>query len=75
MKRWRFVSGLLTALLALTVWVGAKEPGEIVIIHTNDIHCAYLAYDKVATLAEEAAFLIVQRKPPLRAGVQGSLKL
>lgn len=58
MKRWNAVAGVLAALLALTVWAGAKEPGEIVIIHTNDIHCAYLAYDKVATLAEEADFLI-----------------
>lgn len=58
MKRWISVTGVLAALLALTVWAGAKEPGEIVIIHTNDVHCGYLAYDKVAALAEEADCLI-----------------
>lgn len=58
MKKLKFLLGLLAMLLSLTVWVGAEELGEIVIVHTNDVHCEYLAYDKVAALAEDADLLI-----------------
>jgi len=31
---------------------------DIVILHTNDVHCGYEAYDKVAALAKEADVLV-----------------
>ncbi len=36
----------------------APESGDIVIIHTNDIHCGYLPFDKLATLSKEADLLV-----------------
>ena len=58
MKKRNFLTGILAALLSLTVWAGAKEADGIVIVHTNDVHCAYQAYDKVAALAKDADLLI-----------------
>ena len=62
---------LFTALLslaALTTMAGAEQllispaptaaNDDIVILHTNDVHCGYLAYDKVAALAGEADLLV-----------------
>ncbi|MBQ4506240.1 MAG: 5'-nucleotidase C-terminal domain-containing protein [Firmicutes bacterium] len=38
----------------------AAEAGseDIVILHTNDVHCGYLPYDRLVTLAKEADLLI-----------------
>lgn len=47
---------LLLSLAALTVAANAQE--DIVILHTNDVHCGYLAYDKVATLSKDADLLV-----------------
>ena len=58
MKNRIVLVGILAALLGLTVWAGAEEADGIVIVHTNDIHCAYQTYDKVAALAREADCLI-----------------
>ena len=58
MKKLISLLGVMAMLLSLTVWAGAEETGEIVIVHTNDVHCAYLAYDKVAALAKDADLLI-----------------
>lgn len=65
----KFFSALMALVMmcSLTVFASADEPmlisaaptdGEIVILHTNDVHCGYLAYDKVATLAKDADLLI-----------------
>ncbi len=37
---------------------GATPTEDIVILHTNDAHCGYLPYDKVATLAKDADLLV-----------------
>ena len=34
------------------------ESGDIVILHTNDIHCSYEAFDKLAALAKTADFVV-----------------
>ena len=47
---------LLLSLAAMTMVAYAQE--DIVILHTNDIHCGYLSYDKVAALAQEADLLV-----------------
>ena len=47
---------LLLSLAAMTMVAYAQE--DIVILHTNDIHCGYLSYDKVAALAQDADLLV-----------------
>ena len=47
---------LLLSLASMTMVAYAQE--DIVILHTNDIHCGYLSYDKVAALAQEADLLV-----------------
>ena len=46
--------------------------GDIEIIHTNDVHCAYEAYDRVAALAKEAD-LLVDVGDAIQGGVIGTL--
>ena len=36
----------------------AAASNDIVIMHTNDVHCGYLPYDKLATLAKDADLLV-----------------
>lgn len=49
----------VTMLCSLSVSAAAaEERGDIVILHTNDVHCAYENYDKVAALAKEADLLV-----------------
>lgn len=70
----------LVMMCSLTVFASADEPmliaaapdDEIVIIHTNDVHCGYEAYDKVATLAKDAD-LLVDAGDAIQGGVIGTL--
>ena len=50
----------------------AGTAGDIVILHTNDVHCNYTAYDKVATLAREAD-LLVDVGDAIQGGIIGTL--
>ena len=61
------IISLLLATLLLTVSAGAEQllisprPAvrrDIVILHTNDVHCGYESYGKVAALAKEADLLV-----------------
>ena len=70
----------LVMMCSLTVFASADEPmliaaapdDEIVIIHTNDVHCGYEAYDKVAALAKDAD-LLVDAGDAIQGGVIGTL--
>ena len=70
----------LVMMCSLTVFASADEPmliaaapqDDIVIIHTNDVHCGYEAYDKVAALAKEAD-LLVDAGDAIQGGVIGTL--
>lgn len=56
-----FLSLLLTMamVLSLPVTVNAAAPKEdITILHTNDVHCDYEKYAKVATLHKSADLLV-----------------
>jgi len=46
--------------------------GDIEILHTNDVHCAYEAYDRVAALAKDAD-LLVDVGDAVQGGVIGTL--
>lgn len=51
----------VTTLAAETKLATAPAPAaeeDIVILHTNDVHCDYLAYSKVAALAKDADLLV-----------------
>lgn len=50
----------------------AAPAGDIVILHTNDVHCNYTAYDRVAALAREAD-LLVDAGDAIQGGVIGAL--
>ena len=57
----KFLSLLLTLAMvfSLAVTVNAAAPKEdITILHTNDVHCGYEAYAKVATLHKDADLLV-----------------
>ena len=57
----KFLSLLLTMamVLSLAVTVNAAAPKEdITILHTNDVHCDYEKYAKVATLHKDADLLV-----------------
>ena len=57
----KFLSLLLTMamVLSLAVTVNAAAPKEdITILHTNDVHCDYEKYAKVATLHKSADLLV-----------------
>ena len=63
MKSKKLLSMLLALVMvfSLTTFASAEEPasdGEIVIIHTNDVHCGYQVYDTVAEMAKTADLLI-----------------
>ena len=72
----------LVMMMSMTVFASADEPmlisaqdssdGQIVILHTNDVHCGYLAYDKVATLAK-GADLLVDAGDAIQGDVIGTL--
>ena len=36
----------------------AAASNDITILHTNDVHCGYLPYDKLAALAKDADLLV-----------------
>ena len=70
---------VLSAMFSLTTFVYAEESalssvsdGDIVIIHTNDVHCNYTNYSKVAALAEDAD-LLVDAGDAIQGGVIGTL--
>ncbi len=46
--------------------------GDIVILHTNDVHCGYEAYDKLAELAKTADF-VVDAGDAIQGGPIGTL--
>ena len=48
----------VTASAEETMVISSAPADEIVILHTNDVHCNYEAYDKVAALAKEADRLV-----------------
>ncbi len=52
-----FADGETTDILIAPAPTAAASE-DIVILHTNDVHCGYLPYDKVATLAKDADLLI-----------------
>ena len=70
----------LAMMFSLTVTASAEETmvispapaDEIVILHTNDVHCNYEAYDKVAALAKDAD-LLVDAGDAIQGGVIGTL--
>lgn len=70
----------LAIMFSLAVTAGAEETmvispapaDEIVILHTNDVHCNYEAYDKVAALAKDAD-LLVDAGDAIQGGVIGTL--
>ena len=47
-----------TAALMCVLTVTAAAADDIVILHTNDVHCGYTPYDKVAALAKDADLLV-----------------
>ena len=62
----KFLSLLLTMamVLSLAVTVNAAAPKEdITILHTNDVHCDYEKYAKVATLHKSADLLVLDGNP------------
>ena len=71
---------VLAMMFSLTVTASAEEAAvisavpadEIVILHTNDVHCNYEAYDKVAALAKDAD-LLVDAGDAIQGGVIGTL--
>ena len=71
---------VLAMMFSLTVTASAEEAAvisaapadEIVILHTNDVHCSYEAYDKVAALAKDAD-LLVDAGDAIQGGVIGTL--
>ena len=71
---------VLAMMFSLTVTASAEEAAvisaapadEIVILHTNDVHCSYEAYDKVAALAKDADIL-VDAGDAIQGGVIGTL--
>ena len=71
---------VLAMMFSLAVTAGAEETlvispapaDEIVILHTNDVHCNYEAYDKVAALAKDAD-LLVDAGDAIQGGVIGTL--
>ena len=52
------LTALLCSLGALWAMTAAANAAGIVILHTNDVHCGYLPYDKVASLAKDADLLV-----------------
>ena len=71
----KFLSLLLTMAMvfSLAVTVNAAAPKEdITILHTNDVHCGYEAYAKVATL-HKSADLLVDAGDHVQGGVIGTL--
>lgn len=71
----KFLSLLLTMamVLSLAVTVNAAAPKEdITILHTNDVHCDYEKYAKVATL-HKSADLLVDAGDHVQGGVIGTL--
>ena len=71
----KFLSLLLTMamVLSLAVTVNAAAPKEdITILHTNDVHCDYEKYAKVATL-HKGADLLVDAGDHVQGGVIGTL--
>ena len=50
----------------------AAGPDDIVILHTNDVHCGYEAYDKLAALAKTAD-LLVDAGDSIQGGPIGTL--
>ena len=71
----KFLSLLLTMamVLSLAVTVNAAAPKEdITILHTNDVHCDYEKYAKVATLHKDAD-LLVDAGDHVQGGVIGTL--
>ena len=71
----KFLSLLLTLAMvfSLAVTVNAAAPKEdITILHTNDVHCDYEKYAKVATL-HKSADLLVDAGDHVQGGVIGTL--
>lgn len=71
----KFLSLLLTLAMvcSLAVTVSAAEPAEdITILHTNDVHCGYEEYAKVAALHKNAD-LLVDAGDHVQGGVIGTL--
>ena len=71
----KFLSLLLTLAMvcSLAVTAGAAEPKEdVVILHTNDVHCGYEAYAKVAAL-HKSADLLVDAGDHIQGDVIGTL--
>ena len=71
----KFLSLLLTMAMvfSLAVTVNAAAPKEdITILHTNDVHCDYEKYAKVATL-HKSADLLVDAGDHVQGGVIGTL--
>ncbi len=65
----------LAMMFSLAVTANAEETAakdDIVILHTNDAHCGYEAYDKVAALAKDAD-LLVDAGDAIQGGVIGTL--
>ena len=62
----------VTASAEETMVISSAPADEIVILHTNDVHCNYEAYDKVAALAKEAD-LLVDAGDAIQGGVIGTL--
>ena len=62
----------VTASAEEAVVISAAPADEIVILHTNDVHCNYEAYDKVAALAKDAD-LLVDAGDAIQGGVIGTL--
>lgn len=71
----KYLSLLLTLAMvcSLAVTVSAAEPAEdITILHTNDVHCGYEEYAKVAALHKNAD-LLVDAGDHVQGGVIGTL--
>ena len=62
----------VTASAEEAMVISAAPADEIVILHTNDVHCNYEAYDKVAALAKDAD-LLVDAGDAIQGGVIGTL--
>ena len=63
----------MAMVLSLAVTVNAAAPKEdITILHTNDVHCDYEKYAKVATL-HKSADLLVDAGDHVQGGVIGTL--
>ncbi len=75
MRKSKFISLLLTVAMVLSSMAlvfAEVESDDIVIVHTNDIHCGYEGYAKLATVAKEAD-LLLDAGDAIQGGTIGTL--